>query len=291
MDEQPFVLCENLVKIYKVADLEVVALQGLDLEVLPGEMVALVGSSGSGKSTLLNVIGGLDTPSAGGVWVGGRDLLKVSERERVSFKREVVGFVWQQPHRNLLPYLSAQENVELPMILAGARGGERRERARDLLEMVGLADRAGFRPDRLSGGQQQRVALAVALANRPPLLLADEPTGQVDSEAAGQVFDALRQMNQAYGTTVIVVTHDPAVARRVDRVIAIRDGRTSTEIRRRRTAEGQVFHEEEWVIMDRAGRIQIPHAYVEKLDLKERVKVQLQPDHVAVRPGDKRDEA
>lgn len=280
----PFVLCDNLVKIYKVADLEVVALQGLDLSVEPGEMMALVGASGSGKSTLLNILGGLDEPSAGGIGVNGYDLLKLSEKDRVQYKRDTVGFVWQQPSRNLLPYLSARENVELPMMLVGGRAKQRRNRALELLEMVGLTDRADFRPDRLSGGQQQRVALAVALANNPPLLLADEPTGQVDSETAAQIFAALRRINEAFNTTILVVTHDQRVANKVDRVVAIRDGRTSTEIRRERNLADGSIQEEEWVILDRAGRLQMPQAYIDTLEMQDRVKVRLEEAHVSVWP-------
>jgi len=284
MEKQPFVLCDNMVKIYKVADLEVIALQGLDLEVAPGEIMALVGPSGAGKSTLLNVIGGLDTPSAGGVQVGGWDLLKMKKRDRVKYKRATVGFAWQQPARNLLPYLTARENIEMPMLLHGVRGGKRKKRAMELLDAVDMADRADFRPDRLSGGQQQRVALAVALANNPPLLLGDELTGQVDSESAAQIFDALRAINQVYGTTIIVVTHDPMVASRVDRVVAIRDGRTSTEIRRRRNKEDGSIQEEEWVILDPAGRLQLPKPYISALEMQERVKVRLEPTHLSVWP-------
>jgi peptide/nickel transport system ATP-binding protein len=287
MAEQPFVVCDNLVKIYKVADLEVVALQGLDLEVRKGEIMALVGPSGAGKSTLLNVMGGLDTPSAGRIQVSGWDLLAMKDRQRVRYKREVVGFVWQQPARNLLSYLTAKENVELPMLLAGMRPGQRAKRAMELLEVVGLADRAGFRPDRLSGGQQQRVAVAVALANNPPLLLGDEITGQIDTQSSNQVFETLRQVNETFTTTMIMVTHDPLVSGLVDRVVAIRDGRTSTEIRRRRDQESGYVHEEEWVIVDQAGRLQLPKPYVEKLGLRERVKVRLEPDHVTVWPGSK----
>ena len=289
MQPEPFIVCNNLVKIYKVADLEVVALQGLDLQVGRGEMMALVGASGSGKSTLLNVIGGLDTPSAGSVTVGdddhGRyDLLAMNARQRVQYKRDMVGFVWQQPGRNLLSYLSALENVELPMTMTRMGASQRRKRALELLDLLGLADRARFRPDRLSGGQQQCVALAVALANNPPLLLADEPTGQVDSEAASQVFDALRQLNRAFHTTIVVVTHDPQVAARVDRVVGIRDGRTSTEIRRERNHKDGSVNEEEWVILDQTSRMQLPQVYVDTLAMRGRVKVRLETDHVSVWP-------
>jgi ABC-type lipoprotein export system ATPase subunit len=279
MDREPIVLCDGLFKIYKFGELEVVALQGLDLELASGEMMALVGPSGVGKSTLLNVVGGLDTPSAGEVRVAGWDLRWMKDRERVEYKRRVVGFVWQQPARNLLPYLTSRENVELPMQHNNAGAAARKARALELLDIVGLADRAGFRPDRLSGGEQQRVALAVALANSPPLLLGDELTGQVDSESAMRVLDALRAINQAYGTAVIIVTHDPLVASRMDRVVTMRDGRTSTEIQR---SQGQ--EEREWVILDRVGRLQLPRAYVNTLEMQERVRLHLEHDHVSVWP-------
>ncbi|NDJ76098.1 MAG: ABC transporter ATP-binding protein [Chloroflexi bacterium] len=278
-----FIECDNLVKIYKVADLEVVALQGLDLLVREGEMMALVGPSGSGKSTLMNILGGLDFPTAGRVRVGTHNLLDMTSRDQVKYRRHMVGFVWQQTARNLLPYLTARENVELPMALAGFPGRERHERSKDLLERVGLADRMGHRPDRLSGGEQQRVAIAVAMANRPAMLLADEPTGEVDSASAEAIFQALRTLNQEFGVTVIIVTHDMTVATRVDRVVGMRDGRTSTEILRRRDGDIAIS-EEEFAILDRTGRLQLPEAYIDALDMEDRVRLRLEPDHIGVWP-------
>jgi ABC-type lipoprotein export system ATPase subunit len=224
-NELPYILCEDLFKIYKQEDLEVVALRGLDLKVKRGELMAIVGASGSGKSTLLNVLAGLDIPSAGRALVGGRNLLNMTPADLVTYRRKEVGFVWQQTSRNVLTYLSALQNVELPMILEGMDPGPARARAKELLTMVGLAHRMDVKPDRLSGGEQQRVAIAVALANDPPLLLADEPTGELDSQTASEVFAVMRALNQELGVTIVVVTHDPAIANQIDRVVAIRDGR------------------------------------------------------------------
>lgn len=283
-DSRPvFIECENLVKIYKVADLEVVALQGLDLLIREGEMMALVGPSGSGKSTLMNILGGLDFPTAGRIRVGEHNLLEMTRRDQVRYRRHMVGFVWQQTARNLLPYLTAVENVELPMALAGFPLRERRDRAAHLLDRVGLADRQKHRPDRLSGGEQQRVAIAVAMANRPALLLADEPTGEVDNASAEQIFHSLRALNEEFGVTVIIVTHDMTVATRVDRVVGMRDGRTSTEILRRRDGDVAI-REEEYAILDRAGRLQLPEAYIDALDMEDRVRLRLEEDHVGVWP-------
>ncbi len=279
-----FIVCENLVKIYRVADLEVVALQGLDLEIARGEMMALVGPSGSGKSTLMNILGGLDTPTAGRVFVGQHNLLALNRRQQVLYRRQVVGFVWQQTARNLLPYLTALENVELPMALNHVPARERRARAVELLTSVGLGDRLNHLPDRLSGGEQQRVAIAVAMANRPALLLADEPTGEVDSEASTAIFQVLRALNEQFGVTVVIVTHDYNVASRVDRVVGFRDGRTSIEVLRRRGADGAPLTEEEFAILDRAGRLQLPQAYIEALEMRDRVKLRLREDHVGVYP-------
>ncbi len=279
------IVCDNLVRIYKVADLEVVALQGLDLLVGPGEMLAIVGASGSGKSTLLNILGGLDVPSAGRAIVAGHDLGQLGRLERTRYRRRVVGFVWQQTARNLLPYLDAVGNVELPMIVDGRPG--RRQRATELLDLVGLADRAGHRPDRLSGGEQQRVAIAVALANEPQVLLADEPTGELDSATSSEVFELLRQVNTSLGTTIVIVTHDPLVSEHVSRTVAIRDGRTSSETMRRTEHADDGDHRviaEEFAVLDRAGRLQLPRAHIEALELAHRVRLRLEPDHVGVWP-------
>jgi ABC-type lipoprotein export system ATPase subunit len=275
------------VKIHKVADLEVVALQGLDLLVDAGEFVAIVGASGSGKSTLLNILGGLDVPSAGRATVAGNDLTSMGRRQRTRYRRRVVGFVWQQTSRNLLPYLDAAENVELPMLLDGVARRERRRRASELLERVGLADRASHRPERLSGGEQQRVAVAVALANNPRVLLADEPTGELDTATSEVLFAALRKLNADLGTTMIVVTHDPLVSEQVQRTVAIRDGRTSTETLRLTSRLESGEHEvlaEEFAVLDRAGRLQLPRSHVEALQLERRVRLRLESDHIGVWP-------
>jgi ABC-type lipoprotein export system ATPase subunit len=282
--EGALIVCDNLVRIFKVADLEVVALQGLDLLVADGEMIAVVGASGSGKSTLLNILGGLDTPSAGRAVVAGHDLGRMGRRERTAYRRRVVGVVWQQTARNLLPYLSAVENVELPMVLDGKAA--RRRRARELLDLVGLAPRAAHRPERLSGGEQQRVAIAVALANEPSVILADEPTGELDSQTSAEVFALLRRVNAELGTTIVSVTHDPLVADHVQRTVAIRDGRTSSETVRRTelTDDGHRVISEEFAVLDRAGRLQLPKTHIESLHLADRVRLRLEEDHVGVWP-------
>ncbi|MGW1059751.1 ABC transporter ATP-binding protein [Micromonospora rubida] len=287
------IVCDGLVRIFKSDGIEVVALQGLDLVIDRGELVAIVGASGSGKSTLLNILSGLDTPTAGIARVAEYDLLALSARRRLSYRREMAGFVWQQTGRNLLPYLTALENVELPMKLAGRRGRRvRRGRARELLDLVGVGHLADRRPGQLSGGEQLRCAIAVAVANDPEVLFADEPTGELDEATGAEVFAALRQINAELGVTVVVVTHDHAVATQVRRTVAIRDGRTSSEVRRtaRIGADGATeLVSEEYAVLDRAGRMQLPASFVDTLALRDRVRLNLEPDHVEVRPGDRAD--
>ncbi len=290
--------CDGLVKIYKTKDLEVVALQGLDLRVEAGELMAIIGNSGSGKSTLLNMLGGLDRPSAGKLFVDGKDLLAFGERDLVKYKRESVGFVWQNNARNLIPYLTALENVELPILIRGRR---RRARAIELLEAVGLGHRMKNRLSELSGGEQQRVAIAIALANEPRLLLADEPTGSLDTKTSNQVLDLFRELNRTIGITIVIVTHDPLLARKVDRVVQIRDGKTSAEIIRRQSylEEFQSLEREqgeaeeshvEYAVIDKAGRLQIPSGMLGEEGFKDvnKVRVQMEEGKIILYPPEEK---
>ena len=297
-DDSPLIICDNLVKIYKVADLEVFALQGLDLVIEQGELLGIVGASGSGKSTLMNVLGGLDRPSAGRVWVGGNDLLKMSDAALNRYRRSKVGFVWQQSARNLIPYLKAQENVELPLTLAGQTGRRKKRRAAELLEAVGLADRRRHALTQLSGGEQQRVAIAVALANNPMLLLADEPTGEVDSTTALAIYEVFETLNREFGLTTLIVSHDPGIARHVDRVVAIRDGKLASETVRQSstnnamTEEGMEEEEvfEELVVVDSAGRLQVPKEYLEEFNIQGRVQLEVVEDGILIKPAGRSDQ-
>ncbi len=296
--EKAFILCNNLVKVYRIGDSEILALQGLDLNVTQGELMGIVGPSGSGKSTLLNILGGLDRPTAGVALMNGQNLLKMTNASLDDYRKYQVGFVWQQTSRNLIPYLSAIENVELPMILAGNTNREYRTWARELLEAVGLSERRHHKLDQLSGGEQQRVAIAVALVNRPKLLLADEPTGEVDSSTALTILNIFRQLNATYGITIIIVTHDINISEHVDRVVSIRDGKTSMERIRhsdqsdewsqgKDNENGQnnqdgAYHE--YVVLDSAGRLQIPPEYREKLNIGDRVELDVNEEGILIRP-------
>ena len=279
------VICEDVFKIYKVASLEVVALRGLDLRIQRGEMLALVGASGSGKSTLLSILAGLELPSAGSVLVDGRDLLAMEDPDLVTYRRSAVGFVWQQTGRNLIPYLSAAQNVELPMVVAGFPRRHIRERTAELLNAVHLSHRARSRPEQLSGGEQQRVSIAVALASQPPLLLADEPTGELDSRTGDQIFDLFAGLNQRFGVTVVIVTHDESIADRVPRVVTIRDGRMATETYN--LVEAPIDGaprtvRREFAVVDRSGRLQIPRELREAAKLGDHVRVELQDGRVTI---------
>ena len=286
------ILCQDLFKIYKVADLEVVALRGLDFNVDRGEVVAIVGASGSGKSTLLNILAGYDSPSAGGVSVGGTDLLRMSSKQIEQYRQREVGFVWQQTSRNLFPYLSAVDNVSLPMMLTELDTEERRARATELLRIVGLEHRMDHTPEKLSGGEQQRVAIAIALANHPPLLLADEPTGELDDATAAEILDLFGLVNQELGTTIVIVTHDPDIAYKVARVVMIRDGKMSTEIRRKITFQrlsGVADPDQEldeFVLVDGSGRVQIPREILDQLKITGKARAGVEDGKVTLTPDE-----
>ena len=279
--------CTDLVRIFAAEGVEVQALQGLTLRVERGELTAVVGASGSGKSTLLTILSGLDVPSAGSARVAGHDLLAMDARERTRYRRHTVGFVWQQTARNLLPYLSAAENVAMALTVARSPRRQRAGRVDELLELLGVASVRDRPPAQMSGGQQQRVAIAVALANSPEVLFADEPTGELDEVSSQGVFDALRDVNERLGVTVLIVTHDQRVAHQVRRTVQIRDGRLSTEVlRSTRLDEHGVeqHHAEEYAVLDRVGRLQLPQEYLESLSLKDLVRLELDTDHVKVHP-------
>lgn len=284
--EQPDIRCQGLVRIFATEGVEVQALQGLDLRVDRGDVVAIVGASGSGKSTLLTILSGLDRPTGGSAVVAGIDLGTMSRAARVRYQRHTVGFVWQQTSRNLLPYLTAAQNIEVPMVLAGARA--RGERVAELLRVLSIEHCRDRKPEEMSGGEQQRTAIAVALANSPRVLLADEPTGELDDATSAEVLEALRSASERLGVTVLIVTHDPAVSEHVRRTVQIRDGRTATEVLRRvqvDEATGAEEHiAEEFAVLDRSGRLQLPEEFVGALDLRDRVRLALEPDHVGVWP-------
>lgn len=285
--EAYMIQCDNLVKIYKTRDSEVLALQGLDMTVRSGELLAVIGKSGSGKSTFLNMIGGLDKPSAGKLMVDGKNLFTMTQKELVEYKKKTVGFVWQNNARNLFPYLNALENIQVPMLFTGEK--QRKEKALELLELVGMSHRKYNKLAELSGGEQQRIAIAIALANAPKLLLADEPTGSVDKKTSDYILDIFRELNKSKKTTVLIVTHDNALARKVNRVISIQDGKISSELHARYDLEAlqelawEEGHEE-YTILDRAGRLQLPLEMLEKMGVQDnKVILEFEQDRIIIK--------
>lgn len=281
MLSEDIIVCENLVKIYKTKDLEVLALQGLDINIAAGELMAIIGNSGSGKSTFLNMIGGLDRPSAGKLIVDGKDLFKLNERQLVEYKRNTIGFVWQNNARNLVPYLTAVQNIQLPMLFGSEQN--RRDKALELLELVGMSHKKNSKLSQLSGGEQQRIAIAIALANSPKILLADEPTGSVDAKTGNYILDVFRELNQTMGLTIVIVTHDRQLSKKVNRVVSIRDGKTSSEMIMKQSyaeslasigslsdtlTESEPDTHTEYAVLDRAGRVQIPKELLERIGVK-----------------------
>ncbi len=290
-EARPIIQCDNLVKIYKTEDIEVLALQGLDITINQGELMAIIGNSGSGKSTFLNMIGGLDRPSAGKLIVDGQDLFKMNERQLVDYKRKTVGFVWQNNARNLLPYLTAWQNAQMPMLFDSEK--VKKDKALELLELVGLSHRKNSRLNQLSGGEQQRIAIAIALANNPKILLADEPTGAVDVKTGAYILDMFKELNRTTDLTIVIVTHDRLLSKKVNRVAAIRDGKISSEMYMKQTYldrmnEITAFTEasevqDEFVILDRAGRIQLPRDILEKLGISgNKVKMDVRNGQIVI---------
>lgn len=285
IEPKHMVACNNLVRIYKTDEVEVVALQGLDLVINEGELMAIVGKSGSGKSTLLNIIAGLDRPSAGSIEVASKNLLTFNDRQLETYNRETIGFVWQNNARNLIPYLSACENVEVPMMITGKK--KRKERAKELLNLVGLSHRFDNKLKTLSGGEQQRVAIAIALANNPRLLLADEPTGSVDSATTEQIMEVFNQLNASLGITMILVTHDQKVAKMVKRVVSISDGMIGSELIRKDNYKeqlksmGEITHHSEeshqlYAVIDQKGRVRLPEELLNSLQMNGGHRVRLE---------------
>ena len=285
--------CADLVRVFSAEGVEVQALQGLNLRVERGELTAVVGASGSGKSTLLSILSGLDRPTAGKASVAGHDLLAMSALRRTMFRRKTIGFIWQQTAQNLLPYLTSAENIAQSLAIGRVPLKRRSERIDELLALLDVSALRDRRPAQMSGGQQQRVAIAVALANEPEVLFADEPTGALDEANADRVFAALRDVNERLGVTVLIVTHDSAVSKQVRRTVQIRDGRTSTEVLRstRLDEHGTEYqHAREYAVLDRVGRLQLPQDYMSRLEMRHRVRLELENDFIAVHKADSEDE-
>ena len=286
--------CDGLVKIYETDDKKVMALEGLDLTVETGEMLAVIGKSGSGKSTLLNMIGGLETPTAGVLTIDGKDISTYSEAEMVRYRRDKVGFVWQKSAKNLFPYLTVLQNVEAVMMFENSsnlkydahdeKSGKHVNRCKDnnksyalkLLNAVGLQEHKDKLPAQLSGGEQQRAAIAVALANKPDILLADEPTGAVDTRTADTIYELFHKLNKELGITIIIVTHDMALAGRVDRTVLISDGKVSTEKLKKHPAM-------EYTVLDKAHRIKLTDEMLEAAGIESnKVRVDVQDGKLVI---------
>lgn len=293
-DRENILVCDGLVKIYKTEDVEVLALQGLELEIKKGELVAIIGKSGSGKSTLLNMIGGLEKPTAGRLYVDGNDLFAMPEKGLVKYRKNLVGFVWQNSGQNLFPYFTALQNVEAPLYFDKMSEKARKEKAMSLLKLIGIDHKANAYPTQMSGGEQQRVAIAVALAHDPKILLADEPTGAVDSKTSNLIQDIFRKINQELGITIIIVTHDLSLANKVSRVIMIADGKISTEKIMKEeyrtqldslTTENlaEVDSHEEYSVLDKARRVQLSQEALELAGIdSNKVKIEVQDGKIII---------
>ena len=287
----PLIVCDSLVKIYKTKEVEVLALQGLDLTVNRGELMAIIGKSGSGKSTLMNIVGGLEVPSAGRIIVDGQNLAEFTERQMVQYRKKQIGFVWQKSGRNLFPYLTSLENIEAPMLAIHKSAKKRREKAEELLALVGMEHKRDSYPAQMSGGEQQRVAIAVALANEPEILLADEPTGAVDTKTSSNIQDLFRKLNRELGLTIIIVTHDMKLAHKVDRVVMISDGKISTEkILKQHYRDMTDETHEEYSVLDKAHRVQLSDDMLAAAGIDtNKVKVRIEDGRVVIEAEEKKE--
>ena len=259
--------CTGLYKIFKVSDLEVVALRGVDLDIGYGELISIVGASGSGKSTLFIFLVEYQSLKTGNVQVGNFDLLGINQKEAVEYRKTEVGFVWQQTGKNLVPYLDIYSNIELPMMASNLSKKERTARVDSLIEFLNLDSISSRLPENISGGEQQVSAIAVALANQPPLLLADEPTGELDDETSDMVLEKMRYVNENYGTTVVIVTHDPKIEDHVNRSIGMRDGKVVKEVLRNKKKKS------EFVVIDSFGGVQIPQEILSKSKIQSKASL------------------
>ncbi len=291
--EEPLVYCDNVVKLFKKDKIEVMALQGLDLTINKGEFMAIIGKSGSGKSTLLNMLGGLCRPSAGEVMMDGINLNTCTEKELVNYRKKTVGFVWQKSGRNLFNYLTSVENIEAVMCYSNLSAKEKREKAIELLELVGMSHKKNSLPQEMSGGEQQRVAIAVALANDPKILLADEPTGAVDSATAKHILTLFKTLNREKKITIIIVTHDMKLASQVDRIVMIADGKISTEKLMREQyretmellGETDISSHEEYSILDKANRIKLDDEILKEAGIdSKKVRIKVEDGRVIILP-------
>lgn len=293
-DKDYIVQCDGLVKLYKTNEVEAMALQGLELNIERGELIAIIGKSGSGKSTLLNIIGALEQPSAGKIIIDGEDLSLMSRKELEKLRRKKIGFIWQKSSQNLFPYMTAVENVESQLYYQKMSKAERRKKALELLEEVGLKDKADSFPREMSGGEQQRVTIAAALIKDPEILLADEPTGAVDTKTSDMIQNLFRKLNQERGITVIIVTHDISLANKVNRVVMISDGRVTTEkVMKEKyqksissldseTFDMSLVHEE-YSVLDKAGRLKLSDEIREQTGITStRVKVEVVDGKVVI---------
>lgn len=290
---EPIIECENVIKIYapkntnKSKDLETIALQGVNLQIYRGEVVGIVGESGSGKSTLLSLLGQNASPTAGKVIITGRNTSIMEDTERNRLRLKTIGRIWQQPSKNLVPYLSAVENVQLAIKFSNEGKNEQRKRAEELIALVGLSHRASHLPVELSGGEQQRVAIAIAMANRPKIILADEPTGELDTETAVDIYYQLDRIRKEFGTTVLIVSHDSDIHNYVDRILNVSDGIITDKENPDATSNRLVPVQEKhdfFCDVDADGHIELPQTFFDHVGSVRKFRISIQDNALTMTP-------